>query len=572
MIRRNLAAELASAATRAPAITLTGPRQSGKTTLCQSVFPEHPYVSLEFPDDRVFAMDDPRAFLAQFPEGVILDEVQRAPDLLSYLQGIIDNDPAPGRWILSGSQNFSLLESVSQSLAGRTEVHQLLPLTWDEIGRFAEHPANLEEVLFSGGYPRIFDQKLEPSVWLRSYVATYLERDVRTLSNIGDLITFQRFVELCAGRTAQLLNYSSLANDCGISQPTARAWLGILEASYITFRLPAFSANLRKRLIKMPKLYFYDTGLACWLLGIRQAEQLHSHPLRGAIFETWVISEILKHRIHRGMGTSTMHGLSFYRDKNGAEVDLLMEQPDRLILLEAKSTETPSKSLLDGARRVRRHLKDSSRDCDVAVAYGGKEFQQRTDGRLIPWRMLRVVALPDIKPSVYVFADGEPLAGADVLTLFPNKTWKRGITGENGEAHFDLYAHALPMTVFVAAKGFTAQLVEAWIPAEQALHIDMTALSGGGAVIFEKATGYIPGLAGRLNPIRDNLDRTYLYADNIAINGGKQQPVSFLPGEKMYLKDANGKEMLVRIVDIIGHSALAEYHPYPPFDRAANIS
>ena len=561
MIRRNLAVELASAATRAPAITLTGPRQSGKTTLCRSIFPEHPYVSLEFPDERVFAMDDPRAFLAQFPEGAILDEVQRVPDLLSYLQGIIDKDPAPGRWILSGSQNFSLLESVSQSLAGRTEVHQLLPLTLDEVGRFPEHPTKLEEILFSGGYPRIFDQKLEPSAWLRSYVATYLERDVRTISNIGDLITFQRFVELCAGRTAQLLNYSSLANDCGISQPTARAWLGILEASYITFRLPAFSANLRKRLIKMPKLYFYDTGLACWLLGIRQPEQLRSHPLRGPIFETWVISEILKHRIHRGIGTSTLHGLSFYRDKNGAEVDLLMEQPDRLILLEAKSTETPSKSLLDGARRVRRHFKDSSPPCDVAVAYGGKKFQQRTDGQLIPWRMLRTVALPDVKPSVHVFADGEPLADADVLALFPNKTWKRATTGENGEAHFDLHTSVLPMTVFVAAKKSAAKLVKAWVPAERALHIEMAALPGGGAVIFEKATGCIPGLAGRLNPKRDNLDRTYLYANNIAIDGGKQQPVSFLPGEEMHLMDANGKEMLVRIVDVVGRSALVEYRP-----------
>ena len=564
MIRRNLAAELASAATRAPAITLTGPRQSGKTTLCRSIFSEHPYVSLEFPDERAFAMDDPRAFLAQFPEGAILDEVQRAPDLLSYLQGIIDKDPAPGRWILSGSQNFSLLESVSQSLAGRTEVHQLLPLTWDEIGRFPEHPASLEEVLLTGGYPRIFDQKLDPSVWLRSYVATYLERDVRTLSNIGDLITFQRFVELCAGRTAQLLNYSSLANDCGISQPTARAWLGILEASYITFRLPAFSANLHKRLIKMPKLYFYDTGLVCWLLGIRQPEQLRSHPLRGAIFETWVVSEILKHRIHRGIGTSTLHGLSFYRDKNGAEVDLLMEQPDRLILLEAKSAETPSKSLFAGAQRVRRHFQDSPRPCDVAVAYGGEEFQQRTDGRLIPWRMLRTVALPDVKPSVHIFADGEPLADADVLALFPNKTWKRANTGENGEAHFDLHTSALPMTVFVAASGFAAQLVEAWIPAEHALHIEMAALPDGGAVIFPQSTGYIPGLAGRLNPIRDNLDRTYLHTrPKIAINGDQQEPVYFLPGEEMHLADNKGKEMLVRIVDIVGQSALVEYRPCP---------
>ena len=229
--------------------------------------------------------------------------------MLSYLQGVIDKNPAHGHWILSGSQNLSLLESVSQSLAGRTEVHQLLPLTWSEIRRFPQHPASLEEALFGGGYPRIFDQELDPSAWIRSYVATYLERDVRTISNIGDLTTFQRFVELCAGRSAQLLNYSSLANDCGISQPSAKAWFSILEASFIAFHLPAFNANLRKRLVKMPKLYFYDTGLACWLLGIREPQQLRSHPLRGAIFETWVVSEILKHRVNRG----ETRGLSFYR-------------------------------------------------------------------------------------------------------------------------------------------------------------------------------------------------------------------------------------------------------------------
>ena len=474
MIYRNLAAKLASAATRAPAITLTGPRQSGKTTLCQSVFPKHPYVNLESLDERVFATDDPQAFLAQFPEGAILDEVQRVPDLFSYLQGIIDNEPAPGRWILSGSQNFSLLESINQSLAGRTEVHELLPLTWDEIRRFPEHPTSLEDILFSGGYPRIFDKELDPpSDWLRSYVTNYVERDVRTLSNIGDLTTFQQFLGLCARRTGQLLKYSSLARDCGISQPTAKAWFSILEASYIAFRLPPFSSNLNKRLIKMPKLYFYDTGLLCWLLGIRQPEHFLSHPLRGEIFETWVVSEILKHRIHQGIGTSTMHGLSFYRDKHGAEVDLLIEQPDRLILLEAKSTETPSKNPFASIRRIQRHFEDSGHSCDVAIAYGGEKFQQRTDGKLIPWRMLRMVLLPDAKPVVHVFANGEPLADADVRVQFPNKTSEHATTDKNGEANFDLYTSVLPMTVFVTAMGFAEKKIEAWIPSERALRIDL---------------------------------------------------------------------------------------------------
>ena len=348
MVHRDLGAQLERAATWSPSITLTGPRQSGKTTLCRMVFPGHPYRSLEAPDERAFAAQDPRGFLEQFPRGAVLDEVQRAPDLLSYLQGIIDADPTPGRWILSGSQNFALLESISQSLAGRTAMHQLLPLSWDEIRRFSEYPASLEAALFSGGYPPIFDRGLNPSDWLRSYVATYIERDVRTISNVGDLTTFQRFVELCAGRTGQLLNYSSLADDCGISQPTAKSWFGILEASFIAFHLPSFHARQRKRLVKMPKLYFHDTGLACWLLGIREARQLRTHPLRGAIFETWVVSEVAKHRAHRGRSG----GLSFYRDRNGAELDLLIEEPDVLTLVEAKSSATPSSNLLAGARRV----------------------------------------------------------------------------------------------------------------------------------------------------------------------------------------------------------------------------
>ena len=212
---------------------------------------------------RAFATDDPRAFLAQFPRGAVIDEVQRAPELPSYLQGIIDDDPKPGRWILTGSQNLALLDSVSQSLAGRSAVLNLLPLTRSEVVRFKRHPQSLEQTLLSGGYPRIFDRALNPSDWLQSYVATYVERDVRMISNVGDLVSFQRFVELCAGRSAQLLNYSGLAADCGISQPSAKAWLSILETSFVTFRLRPFHSNLRKRLVKMPKLHFFDSGLVC---------------------------------------------------------------------------------------------------------------------------------------------------------------------------------------------------------------------------------------------------------------------------------------------------------------------
>ena len=380
-VQRDLAPRLIAAAQKSPSITLTGPRQSGKTTLSRAVFPRHSYVSLEAPDVRAFAADDPRAFLAQYPDGAIIDEVQRVPELPSYLQGIIDDAPEPGRWVLTGSQNLALAESVSQSLAGRTAIHNLLPLARTEVVRFDRHPKTLEEAVLAGGYPRIFDEALDPSEWLRSYVATYVERDVRSISQVGDLTTFQRFVELCAGRTAQLINYSALASDCGVSQPTAKAWLSILEASFMLFRLPPFHANLGKRLVKMPKLHFYDTGLVCWLIGIRAPEQLRTHPLRGPIFETWVVSEIVKHRTNLGETS----GLFFYRNRDGAEADLVIEHPSGLTLVEAKSSQTPSSSLFDGADRVRGHFAGSSIPCDVVVAYGGEESQDRSVGRLIPW-------------------------------------------------------------------------------------------------------------------------------------------------------------------------------------------
>lgn len=384
VIRRDLSNLLLRAAGQHPAVTLTGPRQSGKSTLCRGLFPGKPYANLEAPDTRSFATDDPRAFLAQFPEGAILDEVQRTPELPSYLQGIIDDDPAPGRWILTGSQNLALSESVSQSLAGRSAVLHLLPLAWSEIARFKNHPGSLDEALVAGGYPRIFDRGLGPADWLRSYVATYIERDVRTISNIGDLVTFQRFVELCAGRTGQLLNYSALASDCGVSQPTAKAWLSVLETSFIAFRLPAFHSNQRKRLVKMPKLHFHDTGLACWLLGIRSADQLRSHPLRGAIFETWVVSEIMKHRTNGGV----TGGVSFYRDKDGVEADLVIEDGGRLVAVEAKAAATASTSLFDGAARVRGLLESTDRKVESVVVYGGDEPQQRSTAALLPWARL----------------------------------------------------------------------------------------------------------------------------------------------------------------------------------------
>ena len=486
MIHRDLADELERAATWAPSITLTGPRQSGKTTLCQAVFPDHPYRSLESPDDRAFAQDDPRAFLAQFPNGAVLDEVQRVPDLLSYLQGIIDADPTPGRWILSGSQNFALLESVTQSLAGRAAMHQLLPLSWDETRRFPRYPASLDDALFRGGYPHIYNRNLNPSDWLRSYVATYIERDVRTINNVGDLTTFQRFVELCAGRTAQLLNYSSLADDCGISQPTAKAWFSILEASFIAFHLPPFSVKQRSRLVKMPKLFFQDTGLVCWFLGIREPRQLRAHPLRGALFETWVVSEVLKHRTHRGRSG----GLSFYRDRHGAELDLVVDEPDVLTIVEAKSAATPKSSLLDGATRVRPRLLSVRPRCDLTLVYGGEDLQERSDSRLTPWRLVRSVAPPRVDPLVQVFTEGRPVADADILALFPDRTWKSAKTDERGRAPLDMLLRHLPMTVLVAADGFAAHVEPEWVPDERALHVPLRARPGGGSLI---TPGAVPG-------------------------------------------------------------------------------
>jgi uncharacterized protein len=380
MIQRDLAKKLRAAAAAAPAVTLTGPRQSGKSTLCRMVFPKHAYANLEAPDVRAFAAEDPRGFLGQFRAGAVIDEVQRVPELTAYLQGMIDADPRHGRWILTGSQSLTMLESVSQSLAGRTGVLHLMPLARSEVRRFRRHPKSLDEAMFTGGYARILDQRLAPAEWLGAYVRTYVERDVRLISNIGDLGTFQRFVQLCASRTAQLLNLSSLALDAGVSQPTAKAWLSILEATFLVFRLQPYFANLGKRLIKTPKLHFVDTGLVCWLLGIRSAEQLRLHPLRGPIFETWIVSEIMKHRLNRGEHA----GLYFYRDRQGMEADLVIEDGRTITVLEAKSGQTATAQLVDAGRAVADTLGRAGKVQRV-VAFGGEASQKRTGVEILSW-------------------------------------------------------------------------------------------------------------------------------------------------------------------------------------------
>jgi predicted AAA+ superfamily ATPase len=385
MIERNIAPVLLQLATQYPVITLTGPRQSGKTTLTRRLFSDKPYVTLEDPDTRRFATEDPRGFLMQFAQGAILDEIQRAPELTSYLQGMVDADPKPGRFVLTGSHQFELMSQVSQSLTGRTAVLRLLPFTLAEVHRLRGGMASpdLAQTLLTGFYPRIHDQSLDPSQALADYFATYVQRDLRQLAAVQDLQRFERFVRLCAGRTGQLLNLSSLGNDAGVTHSTARAWIDLLQSSYIVHLLPPWFANTGKRLVKASKLYFHDVGLACWLLGLRSADQVARDPLWGSLFENFIIMEAMKDRLNAG-ATAEMY---FYRDSEGNEVDLLIPVGTKMHAIEIKAGATINPDYFKGLKTFAAH--QPAVFASGCVVFGGADGQSRSDWPVHAWHQLQ---------------------------------------------------------------------------------------------------------------------------------------------------------------------------------------
>lgn len=378
MIERTLTAKIVALAQKFQVITLTGPRQAGKTTLVRAAFPGLPYASLEEPDVRQIALTDPRGFLSNYPAGAVLDEVQNTPDLFSYIQRLVDEDRQV-RFVLTGSSNFLLMERISQTLAGRTAVVYLLPFSFAELAPGAE---SYESLIFKGRYPRVFDRDMAPTDFYPAYIQTYVERDVRLLKNIGDSNAFIQFIRLCAGRIGQLLNYASLASDAGISPNTAKAWLSILESSYILYRLQPYYRNFSKRLVKSPKLYFHDTGVACSLLGIRDENQVNLHYMKGALFENLVIGEFIKRAFHRCENRQPY----FWQDNHGKEIDCLLVNGDRVTPVEIKSGKTMSTSYFDNLRYWR-PLMSLSEDQSYVV-YGGDQSLQTSAGALVSWRQL----------------------------------------------------------------------------------------------------------------------------------------------------------------------------------------
>lgn len=386
-IKRKMAERIEKLRNQFPVIGILGPRQSGKTTLVKALFPKYKYISLEELDHRQFAIEDPRRFLQSLEgeEGAILDEVQRTPDLLSYIQSYVDERQKPGFFILTGSENILLNQHINQTLAGRIAIVTLLPLSLEELEDVALLSADVEKTLFRGFYPSLYAKKIDTQEWIQSYIQTYIERDVRNLKHITDLSLFQKFIQLCAGRIGQLLDLTSIGNDCGIGANTVRSWLSILEATYIIFLLRPHYKNFSKRLVKSPKLYFYDTAIACSLLSIQSPKQLETHFLRGGLFESMILADLLKQRYNSGVAPN----LYFWRDKSGLEVDCILDHGVVLTPIEIKSGETISPDFFANLIKWNQLADNNPSNC--YVVYGGKETQIRSTGTVLSWKELRSV-------------------------------------------------------------------------------------------------------------------------------------------------------------------------------------
>ncbi|MBK7233546.1 MAG: ATP-binding protein [Saprospiraceae bacterium] len=381
--KRNIEDRLKAMAAKFPIVSVTGPRQSGKTTLLRSLFPDYRYISLENPDIQDFALQDPRRFLENYNEFVILDEVQRVPHLFNYLQQKVDDDRIPGQFLLSGSQNYLLMERITQSLAGRVALFKLFPFSYRELRKATWMPDTLEEAIYKGFFPRIYNSEISPIDYYPNYFETYLQRDVRQLSAVQDLVLFRNFVRLCAGRIGQPLNYQSLANDAGISPPTAKAWIGVLEASHICYLLPPYFRNYSKRLSKSPKFYFTDTGLVANLLGISSPQDIQTHFARGQLFENLIVTEILKQKYEQEWNPQ----LYYWKESNGHEIDLISETIGGYTIAEIKSASTLNNSFFNNLQFFQKHS-DSDLKLKAWLIYGGMESQQRGFATVRSWNNL----------------------------------------------------------------------------------------------------------------------------------------------------------------------------------------
>ena len=377
-IERQITAAVRQSLLEMPIVTITGPRQSGKTTLAQKVAPNFTYVNLENLDEQEFAANDPRGFLNRYGEGSIIDEIQNVPTLFSYLQTVTDSRGIKGQYILTGSQQFSLLSNITQSLAGRTALYRLLPLSIGEVSNALPLPDNFEDYIWKGSYPRIYADNLNPTRWLNDYIQTYIERDVRQLQNIKDLRTFTQFTRLLAGRVGQLLNLNDITNQIGIDNKTAKSWLSVLEASFIIHILPPHFVNFNKRIVKTPKLYFLDTGLACALLNIKSGEDLATHYSRGALFENWVITEVIKNRLNQG---NSIADLYFWRDSNGNEIDLIIGDKAEKSF-EIKASQTLKSNLFESLDKY----KKLNNEAETCLIYGGIEQRKQYGHEVIGWK------------------------------------------------------------------------------------------------------------------------------------------------------------------------------------------